>query len=191
MSISIQFPSNSSKLQSSSLKKPPKPIDWIQQSYIEMIEDVSFSSPVTTPTIQEPNKTITIHLNEQKAYTHFSTIHEEEDNCCDHDSGKLLVTEDDDISECGYTYTTSSTDYNRKNNVFQFYKEQQQLNKVCPIDEELTTFHPHPQEEEVRIIQPAETKKKYKTKFKMIGRLITEKMKLTAEKPFWSIDNRF
>ncbi|KAI8647177.1 hypothetical protein BD408DRAFT_408719, partial [Parasitella parasitica] len=122
------------------------------------------------------------------------------------------TTDDDEDNEFN-TITTSSTDCNRSNNLYRLYKEQQSIAR--PIDElenedsailSVATPHtsnyssafpsqkanlsvyavssPRP-DHKIKLVnhQPQQMPKK---KLKIIGKLIT-KMRITAEKPFWSI----
>lgn len=265
MNNSIQFPPStvSSKLSSKLLKKPPSPIDWVHQSYMEMIQDVSYTTShyyeptengssvleasVPESTTQQP-QTETLDLNSRsssdqqyKRATHSITpplslqrlfdskstspppcstdyqrnrlkqVQEEEDVSSTED-------EDDDDDDEFNTITTSSTDCNRKNNIYRFYREQQSLAR--PIDEldvedpamykvmtphssnygsgfasehsessiHITPSSPPPPPQQVKLVnQQQQIPKK---KLKIIGKLIT-KMRIAAEKPFWSIDNHF
>ncbi|KAI8380684.1 hypothetical protein BD560DRAFT_386837 [Blakeslea trispora] len=100
-------------------------------------------------------------------------------------------------SEC-HTITTTSTDGNRKNNIYQFYRQQQEL--MRPIDEDLpptlpiadciqiqdTSISPH---DTMCSIEPHHAKQKKKG-LHLIKRLMT-KMRDSVEKPFQSIDHRF
>lgn len=80
----------------------------------------------------------------------------------------------DNESEYCHTYSTSSTDYNRENNVLRFYKEHQQQILT-------TTTEPQP--------SPTTFANKRKRHFRLCG--LIRKMRLTAEKPFWKINKHF
>ncbi|KAL9551386.1 hypothetical protein PS6_005029 [Mucor atramentarius] len=255
MNNSIQFPPStvSSKLSSKLLKKPPSPIDWVHQSYMEMIQDVSYTTShyyestengysileasVPESTTQQP-QTETLDFNSRssnqqyKRATHSITpplslqrlfdskkyqrsrlkqAQEEEDVSSTED-------EDDNDDDEFNTITTSSTDCNRKNNIYRFYREQQSLAR--PIDEldgedpamykvmtphssnygsgfasehsessiHITPSSSPPPPQQVKLVN--EQQQIPKKKLKIIGKLIT-KMRIAAEKPFWSIDNHF
>lgn len=128
------------------------------------------------------------------------------------------TTDDDDDDDDEFnTITTSSTDCSRKNNIYRFYKEQQSLAR--PIDEledeDSSIFKvmtPHDSNygsgftsdnssasihintssspaHEIKLVNQQQQQIP-KKKLKIIGKLIT-KMRIAAEKPFWSIDNHF
>ncbi|KAL0141098.1 hypothetical protein V8B55DRAFT_1513073 [Mucor lusitanicus] len=259
MNNSIQFPPGtvSSKLSSKLLKKPPSPIDWVHQSYMEMIQDVSYttshyyeskengsgileasvpesarkqqladktydlnssSSSSSDQEYKMPSHSITPPLSLQRLFDSKSTspppssteyqknrlkqVQEEEEDfsSTDEEDGD----EDDELN----TITTSSTDCNRKNNLYRFYREQQNLAK--PIDELededpaiYKVMTPHSSnygsgfasdysQSSIHITPSSSPPlpQQIKSKLKIIGKLIT-KMRIAAEKPFWSIDNHF
>ncbi|CAO3614057.1 unnamed protein product [Mucor fragilis] len=271
MNNSIQFPPGtvSSKLSSKLLKKPPSPIDWVHQSYMEMIQDVSYTtshyyesnengSGILEASVPEsarkqlPDETYdsssgnsssdqqyktathstTPPLSLQRLFDSKSTspppysteyqknrlnqVQEEEEN--------LSSTDDEDENDDDEfnTITTSSTDCNRRNNLYRFYREQQNLAK--PIDElddedpamykvmtphssnygsgfasdhsqssiQITPSPSPPLAQQIKSVNQQQQQQQQipKKKLKIIGKLIT-KMRIAAEKPFWSIDNHF
>jgi hypothetical protein len=217
---SIRFPPGtvSSKLGSKLLKKPPSPIDWIHQSYLEMIQDVSYDTihyyetPKTrsAPTITEsfkPNATVVVDLSKIRPSNMLPPTKEEEEEEEEYIGSK----EDDDDTDSEYcnTNTTTSTDYNRKNNIYRYYKEQQSIDRpfdddepvfptttlriVTPYSSSITT--PSMNEEQTlhsnsSVMTPEDTQVPSPQRYKKLRGLI-RKMRLTAEKPFTSIDNHF
>lgn len=233
---SIRFPPGtiSSKLDSKLLKKPPSPIDWIHQSYLEMIQDVSYDTSHYYESLKgrtepiKPGSTVVIDLGKIQSSstlhhqqlgveaTKTPSIQEEEK-----DTRSKENYDDDDDSEYCNTNTTTSTDYNRKNNIYRYYREQQNIDRPFDDDEPVfptttlrimtpyssSSIAPSMIEESHNLNLNSSNSSKssvvtgeediklpnqqpYKKKFKMIGNLIT-KMRITAEKPFWSIDNHF
>ncbi|GAN06319.1 hypothetical protein MAM1_0119c05800 [Mucor ambiguus] len=270
MNNSIQFPPGtvSSKLSSKLLKKPPSPIDWVHQSYMEMIQDVSYttshyyessengsgileasvpesarkqqldethdlnSSSSSDQGYKKASHSITPPLSLQRLFdsksvspppcsTEYQTkrlkqVREEEEN--------LSSTDEEDGDDEFNTITTSSTDCNRKNNLYRFYREQQNLAR--PIDElddedpaiykvmtphssnygsgfasdhsqssiQITPSSSPPLPQQIKLVNQQQQQQQQqqipKKKLKIIGKLIT-KMRIAAEKPFWSIDNHF
>lgn len=163
---SIRFPPGtvSSKLSSRMLKKPPSPKDWMHQTYMEMIQDVSYATGHYYESTENGNgllhgankvypETTHYYNNKKSATTNVadneriplnksplsmqitgSKKGKEKEELCNEEESSNNEEDDDDQSEECHTYTTSSTDYNRKNNIFRFYREQQNLTN--PIDEE-------------------------------------------------------
>ncbi|KAK4520038.1 uncharacterized protein ATC70_008166 [Mucor velutinosus] len=271
MNNPIQFPPNtvSSKLSSKLLKKPPSPIDWVHQSYMEMIQDVSYTTShyyesnengsgileASVPELarkQQPDEThylnsssstdqqykraahsITPPLSLQRLFDSKSTspppcsadhqksrlkqVQEEEEDLSFTDGED---DDDDDDDDEFNTITTSSTDCNRKNNIYRFYREQKSLAR--PIDElddedpaiykvmtphssnygsgfasdhsqssiQITPSSSPPPPQQIKLVNQQQQQQIPKKKLKIIGKLIT-KMRIAAEKPFWSIDNHF
>ncbi|KAI9364641.1 hypothetical protein BD770DRAFT_469082 [Pilaira anomala] len=158
---SIRFPPGtiSSKLSNNKMmmKQPAAATDWVHQTYMEMIQDVSYA----TSHYYESKKNIAnmmdcsslvkdnLHTNkkpdeirtkvETGTRNHCSplSIHEYHisDNNSSNNDDEEVIEEDDDESIFCQTITTSSTDCNRKNNIYRFYKEQQKL--AAPIEEEI------------------------------------------------------
>lgn len=266
---SIQFPPGtvSSKLSSKLLKKPPSPIDWVHQSYMEMIQDVSYTtshyyesqdngSSILEASVPESTKhdmkqdetnnlnssssnncesfqqsataapTTTPPLSLQRLFDSTSTspplssseYQKDRLKQVQEEEGNITTDDDDDDDDEFNTITTSSTDCNRKNNTYRFYKEQQSLER--PIDElededsniyrvmtphdsnygsgfasdnSSTSIHintPSSSTHEIKLVNQQQQQQIPKKKLKIIGKLIT-KMRIAAEKPFWSIDNHF
>lgn len=190
MTSSIQFPPGTitSKLSSKMLKNVPESNDWMHQTYMEMVQDVSYATSHYYESnengtgllinVSEPNREspIVIKHNNHSPLKKSSPLSMYEY----HDDSS---TEDDD--EC-QTYTTSSTDQNRRNNIYRLYREQQNIDK--PIEEEITIVKltECDSQEQVSPNVTQITTSKYK-KFK---RIMT-KMRMAAEKPFWAIDSHF
>jgi hypothetical protein len=265
---SIQFPPGtvSSKLSSKLLKKPPSPIDWVHQSYMEMIQDVSYTtshyyeskdngSSIMEASVPELTKhdrkqdetnnlnnssssscefsqqsataasTTTPPLSLQRLFDSTSTPLSSSSSEYQKDRLKQVqeeenaTTDDDDDDDDEFnTITTSSTDCNRKNNIYRFYKEQQSLarpidelededSNICKIitphnsnygsgfasDNSSSSIHIHTSSScshEIKLVNQQQQQQIPKKKLKIIGKLIT-KMRIAAEKPFWSIDNHF
>ncbi|GAA5815361.1 hypothetical protein MFLAVUS_008868 [Mucor flavus] len=166
---SIRFPPGTvtSKLSSKMLKQPPCPKDWMHQTYMQMVQDVSYvtshyyESPENGTSLLGPNKAISNSkpsklLSETGCHSAIieSTglsrpiknssplsqfeFHNDSDNSERYGSDEEAMN-DDEVDLC-YTATTSSTDCNRKNNIYRLYKEQQSLQK--PFDDELDTTIP-------------------------------------------------
>lgn len=219
---SIRFPPGTitSKLSSKLLKKPPSPKDWMHQTYMQMVQDVSYA----TSHYYESNKNGTgLLINAPESNTQAVTseaqsatldtimnlpnkssplsLYVHHNNDSDEDSNN---DEDDQSSFC-HTYTTSSTDCNRKNNIYRFYKEQQSLER--PIEEEgiikiVTPYNSNCNQEcdsqtsfvdstssALNVIVTQDIVQQNK-RFKKFKRIMT-KMRMAAEKPFWAIDSRF
>ncbi|KAG2204563.1 hypothetical protein INT47_012622 [Mucor saturninus] len=190
MTSSIQFPPGTitSKLSSKMLKNTPISNDWMHQTYMQMVQDVSYA----TSHYYESNENGTgllINVSEPNREANSSTLETIIKNSPPKKSSPLSMyeyhddssTEDDD--EC-QTYTTSSTDQNRRNNIYRLYREQQNIDK--PIEEEITIVKLAECDSQEVSPNVTQTTSKYK-KFK---RIMT-KMRMAAEKPFWAIDSHF
>ncbi|KAI8087257.1 hypothetical protein BDF21DRAFT_396940 [Thamnidium elegans] len=249
---SIRFPPGTitSKLSSKMLKQPPCSKDWMHQTYMQMIQDVSYvtshyyESPENGTSLlgSEANKVIsnskpsrllsetdyhsaivesTTRMNRSiKNCSPLSQFEFHNDSDEDHSSERYSsddeepMNDDDDEVDLCYTATTSSTDCNRKNNIYRLYREQQSLQK--PFDEELETTIPIVQRSNsCRIAEynapylsntstsgdsisscvtqdtkAKKNKQQPNKKFTKFKRMMT-KMRMAAENPFWAIDNRF
>ncbi|CEP14343.1 hypothetical protein [Parasitella parasitica] len=254
---SIHFPPStiSSKLSSKLLKKPPSPTDWMHQSYMELIQDMSFvtihyyeskdnGSNILEASVPEPRKNAikceeSINSSPSMSKQQFlyettadneaiSSLYNSASTSLQPSSSKYqrdrlqeeeeqdMTTDEDDNNEFN-TITTSSTDCNRRNNIYRLHKEQQNIAKTInemenedPAIFKVATPHnsnhdntfaseksdssvcidplsPHDHEIQLVNQQPQQIPKK---RLKLIGKLITN-MRITAEKPFWSIDDHF
>jgi hypothetical protein len=234
---SIHFPPGtiSSKLSSRMSKKPPSPKDWMHQTYMQMIQDVSYatnhyyeSTENGNSLLHGTNKVCPDQQQPETQYCYKKSATVDDDDRISNNSSPLPYTsrkgkerddsesyssEDEESEDCN-TYTTASTDYNRKNNIFRFYREQQNL--ANPIDEESSVIKvatPYTSSyyssnesnidddnssnsngsmvtQEIDINVNTSKKQQRKKKFKLLKHMMT-KMKLAAEKPFWAIDSHF
>ncbi|GAA5800371.1 hypothetical protein EDC94DRAFT_654005 [Helicostylum pulchrum] len=238
---SIRFPPGTitSKLSSKMLRQPPCSKDWMHQTYMQMIQDVSYvtshyyESPENGTSLLGANKAISNSKPSRLLYEtscHSAIVessrlnrpiknssplsqfefHNDSDNSERYSSDEEAMNDDDDEVDLCYTATTSSTDCNRKNNVYRLYKEQQGLQK--PFDEELETTIPIVQRsnscriaecnvtylssssgDSSGVTQDTKAKKNKQQpnkKFTKLKRMMT-KMRMAAENPFWAIDSRF
>ncbi|KAI8072158.1 uncharacterized protein B0P05DRAFT_549110 [Gilbertella persicaria] len=181
---SIRFPpvTVSSKLSSKMLRKTPTSTDWIQQSYIEMIQDISyvpchyFISSEKQVAIDETRATLDV------CGAQLPVPDDKYDSCLE----KSSIMSDEDDSDYN-TITTTSTDYNRRNNMYRYYKEQELIRS---IDEEVhSSSLRHIVPVNILDIKEQQTKPK-KNRLQVVKKLI-KKMRITAEKPFMTIDNHF
>lgn len=199
---SIHFPPGTftSKLSSQKLKNAPNSNDWMHQTYMEMVQDVSYATShyyesnengtgllinVSEPNTEAPRSSVTMDaiLNSPKKSSPLSMYEF-------HDTNSSILEDNDSITEdeC-QTYTTSSTDDNRRNNIYRLYREQQNIDR--PIEEEeittpiqtITECDSHPLE--ITTIVVTQT-----SKYKKFKRIMT-KMRMAAERPFWAIDSHF
>ncbi|KAI9487082.1 MAG: hypothetical protein EXX96DRAFT_551747 [Benjaminiella poitrasii] len=186
----INFPAcnNTSKLSSNLLKKPPTPVNWIQQTYMEMIQDVSYvtecyhkssgSCPSLSVNIKRvssnsryvqnkaANNVLVINNRQQQEiqnhetrikhtassiYTNDSTslsLYQQQRYDSNHENNKNanldtkefeafnMKDDNEDNSEVFNTITTSSTECNRKYNIFTIYREhQKKLEQPTGYDE--------------------------------------------------------
>ncbi|KAI7901866.1 uncharacterized protein BX663DRAFT_487149 [Cokeromyces recurvatus] len=274
--ITIDFPPStlSSKLSSKLLKKPPSPVDWIQQSYMEMIQDASFATGyhheslmnknsldllvnlkhipyMSHNKMNNDNKKLNTCINNNNPTHHTqqpdfqcekfsgratSSIYTDKTNTNNNitslSSHDISTTEictsnndndtDTDTDICN-TFTTSSTDCNRMNNVFRIYKEQQSYVSRPTVEDEssfIKVAAPNNRNNHIKggitintkvkskdgdtldkvaspcrqttrnNIQTSKISHKNKKRLKSLRNLFS-KMRKTAEKPFWIIDNCF
>ncbi|CAO3624357.1 unnamed protein product [Mucor hiemalis] len=152
-----------SKLSSKKLKKPPSPKDWMHQTYLQMIQDVSYVTSHYYESTENgnhllfgnkncqdrnetpsPKKNATVHDTKvdtpptpppKDCYLVPAKGKEKEIPEIQSSEDDEYDEEDEDDSQCYNSFTTSSTDCNRKNNIYRFYREQQSL-QTDPIMEE-------------------------------------------------------
>jgi hypothetical protein len=184
------------QLRNRHLKKPPSPIDWVEQSYIELIQDVS----IMTMNYYETRINQNASLHDAASTSH----HDETLSILQslHDGIETLdcpsVDGDDDDDD----YTTASSVYDLRRDLYQFYRDQtneEPISKMSELSLITTESAGYISPDDVSIIttdinvQCIQRKGQYvpaQRKKKIFSRMI-ERMKLAAEKPFWSIESHF
>lgn len=147
-----------------SIKRLRKPSCWKQKYYIDMIEDILCPYYESTKSLE---------INRVQPLDPPPTIAIEQEQA----ATRSIQNDSPADNGSGYcnTFSTSSTDYNRAINVLRFYKEHQQQQQ-----QQNTTATTVPDTGD----KPVKRKK-----FRFCS--LFKKMRLTAEKPFWSIDRYF
>ena len=193
---SISFPPGtiSSKLSSKKLKRPPSPKDWMHQTYLQMIQDVSYATSHYYESKDNGNQLLFGGPNKVGPCT--ETPKEVVKT-------QTLIQYDSDSSDDNFnTFSTTSTDCNRRNNIYNLYRAQ-------PVGEEdaasiIRVATPDNSSVDQKSVvnslnsnsSSSNTNKEdakqhgRKKKFKLFKNMVT-KMRVTAENPFWVIDRHF